>query len=60
MDYLINEYNRIINESIAYKKDKDKKYYKKEIKELEELMIIQDDETDTLELNDDENIIHVR
>ena len=23
MDYLINEYNRIINESIAYKKDKD-------------------------------------
>jgi len=57
MDYLINEYNRIINESIAYKKDKDKKYNKKEIKELEELMIIQDDESDTLELNEDENIL---
>ena len=57
MDYLINEYNRIINESIVYKKNKDKKYYKKDIKELEELIIIQDDDSDTLELNEDENIL---
>ena len=59
MNYLINEYNRIINESIVYKKDKDKKYYKKDIKELEELIIIQDDDSDTLELNDDENILSI-
>jgi DNA repair exonuclease SbcCD ATPase subunit len=39
--------------------NKDKKYYKKEIKELEELMIIQDDESDTLELNEDENILSI-
>ena len=53
IDYLINQYNKEITEKIAHEKnsdvpEKDKKYYKKNIKELEELIIIQDDDSDTL------------
>ena len=64
MDYLINQYNKEITEYIAHEKkrdipDKDKKYHKKNIKELEELIIIQDDDSDTLELNEDENILSI-
>jgi hypothetical protein len=38
---------------------KNTSYRKKQIKELEELIIIQDDESDTLELNEDENILSI-
>ena len=65
MDYLINQYNKEITEYIAHEKkrdvpEKDKKYHKKNIQELAELIINKDDDdSDTIELNDDENILSI-
>jgi len=48
----MKKYNKSIKDDL-----KNTSYHKKQIKELEELIIIQDDDSDTLELNEDENIL---